>query len=690
MPELFNFCLYFNLISLEEKYVLCYNRHNILKVKNMEDIKNKIEELRNTLRYHSDRYYNDDAPEIEDYEYDMMMRQLKELEEKYPQYDTPDSPTKKVGGKADNSFAPVRHNVRMESLQDAFSREEIYDFEKRITDVVASPQYVVEPKIDGLSVSLEYRDGVFVKGSTRGDGDVGEDVSGNLRVIHNVPLKLNKPIPFIEVRGEVYMPKKSFDKVVDRQLINGEKPFKNPRNAAAGSLRQKDSKVTAGRGLDIFIFNIQQIEGAELNSHKDSLDFLSELGFNTVPFYKKVDTIDDALDEIDRIGEARGSLEFDIDGAVIKVDDFEQRRNLGSTAKYPKWAVAFKYPPEEKQTKLIDIEIAVGRTGVLTPTAVLESVHLAGTTVSRATLHNQDFINEKGIGIGDIVTVRKAGDIIPEVLCVNEHNSSSVFKFPEVCPSCGEKVIREEGEAAIRCINPECPAQLLRNLIHFCSRDAMDIEGLGPAIIETFVNVGMIKKTYDIYNLNPLEIANLEGFKETSANNIISSVESSKNNDLSKLLFALGIRHIGAKAAKLLSDKFKSIDSIMNASVEDILQIDGYGEIMAKSVVDYFATDSAKELIQRLKECGVNMLSTNVVEDSRFEGMTFVLTGTLPTLKRSEASEIIESFGGKTSSSVSKKTTFVLAGEEAGSKLDKANKLGIEVIDEAKFLEMTK
>ncbi|MDD6727821.1 MAG: NAD-dependent DNA ligase LigA [Eubacteriales bacterium] len=656
----------------------------------MEDIKTKIENLRETLRYHSDRYYNDDAPEIEDYEYDMMMRQLKDLEEKYPQYDTPDSPTKKVGGKADNSFESVVHTVRMESLQDAFSREEICDFDRRVQETVSSVFYVVEPKIDGLSVSLEYRDGLFVRGSTRGNGDVGEDVSGNLKVIHNIPLKLNKPIPFIEVRGEVYMPKKSFDKVVDRQLINGEKPFKNPRNAAAGSLRQKDSSVAAGRGLDIFVFNIQQIEGVELNSHKESLDFLKELGFNTVPFYTKVDSIDKALDEIDKIGEARGSLEFDIDGAVIKVDDFSQRVILGSTAKYPKWAVAFKYPPEEKQTKLVDIEIAVGRTGVLTPTAVLESVHLAGTTVSRATLHNQDFINEKGIGIGDIVTVRKAGDIIPEVLCVNEHNPDSVFKFPETCPSCGEKVIRENDEAAIRCINPECPAQLLRNLIHFCSRDAMDIEGLGPAIIETFVNAGMIKNTYDIYSLNPLEIANLEGFKETSANNIIKSVEDSKKNDLSKLIFALGIRHIGAKAGKLLSDHFKSMDAIMSATVDDILEIDGYGTIMAESVVNYFAGESAKELIQKLKEFGVNMNSTNVIEDERFAGMTFVLTGTLPTLKRSEASKIIESFGGKTSSSVSKKTTYVLAGEEAGSKLDKANQLGIEVIDEEKFMGMIK
>lgn len=656
----------------------------------MTEIEKKIEELRKTLRYHSDRYYNDDAPEIEDYEYDMMMRELKELEEKYPEYDAPDSPTKKVGGVADNSFESVTHSVRMESLQDAFSKDELREFSNRVEDTVSNVNYVVEPKIDGLSVSLEYRDGVFLRGSTRGNGDVGEDVSGNLRVIHNIPLKLNKSIPYIEVRGEVYMPKKSFERVVDRQIINGEKPFKNPRNAAAGSLRQKDSSIAASRGLDIFVFNIQQIEGVELNSHKESLDFIKELGFNTIPTYKKVDNIEDAIAEIDRIGEARGSLEYDIDGAVIKVDDFSQRDILGSTAKYPKWAIAFKYPPEEKQTKLLDIEIAVGRTGVLTPTAILESVHLAGTTVSRATLHNQDFINEKGIAIGDVVTVRKAGDIIPEVLCVNEHNSNSVFKFPDVCPSCGEKVYRDEDEAAIRCINPECPAQLLRNLIHFCSRDAMDIEGLGPAIIETFVNEGMIAKTYDIYNLDFNKILSLEGFKETSANNIINSVNNSKNNDLSKLIFALGIRHIGAKAGKLLADYFKDIDLVMNASVDDILQIDGFGKIMAESVVEFFSSDSTKELIERLKEAGVNMKSTNVVEDTRFSGMTFVLTGTLPTLKRAEASKIIESFGGKTSSSVSKKTTYVLAGEEAGSKLDKANKLGVQVISEEEFKEMIK
>lgn len=656
----------------------------------MQNIKEKIENLRATLRYHSDRYYNDDAPEIEDYEYDMMMRELKGLEEKYPEFDSADSPTKRVGGKADNSFASVEHTVRMESLQDAFSKEEIFDFDRRVKENVSDVHYVVEPKIDGLSVSLEYVNGEFFRGSTRGDGNVGEDVSGNLRVIHNIPLKLNHALPYIEVRGEVYMPKKSFDRVVDRQLINDEKPFKNPRNAAAGSLRQKDSEVAATRGLDIFVFNIQQIEGKELTSHKESLDYLKELGFNTIPYYERVDDIETAFEKVLQIGEKRGELEFDIDGAVIKVDDFSEREQLGSTAKFPKWAIAFKYPPEEKQTEILDIEITVGRTGKLTPTAVLSPVHLAGTTVSRATLHNQDFINEKGVNIGDIVTVRKAGDIIPEVLCVNEKRSNGSFVYPERCPSCNEKVVREEGESDIRCINPECPAQLLRNLIHYCSRDAMDIEGLGPSIIETFVNEGMIKTVTDIYRLDKEKIASLDGFQQTSANNIIESVENSKNNDLSKLIFALGIRHIGAKAAKLLSDEFKNIDNLMNASLEAISDIDGFGDIMAKSAFDFFQSESARELIADLKSFGVNTESKTVINDNRFEGMTFVLTGTLPTYKRSEASKIIESFGGKTSSSVSKRTSYVLSGESSGSKLDKANQLGIPVIDENEFNEMIK
>ena len=656
----------------------------------MDEIQKKIEDLRATLRYHSDRYYNLDSPEIEDYEYDMMMRDLKKLEEEYPQYDTPDSPTKRVGGKADNSFDSVEHTVRMESLQDAFSEGEIYEFAKRVEDTVSDVHYVVEPKIDGLSVSLEYRDGVFVRGSTRGDGDVGEDVSGNLRVIHNIPLKLNKSVPFIEVRGEVYMPKKSFNRAVDRQLINGEKPFKNPRNAAAGSLRQKDSEVAATRSLDIFVFNIQQIEGVTLTTHKQSLDYLKELGFHTIPFYERVDNIEEAFKKVEYIGEQRGNLEFDIDGAVIKVDEFSHREELGSTAKFPKWAIAFKYPPEEKQSKINDIEITVGRTGVLTPTAVFDPIHLAGTTVSRATLHNQDYIAEKNINIGDVVTVRKAGDIIPEVLCVSSKESDGSFVYPEFCPSCGEKVVREEGESAIRCINPECPAQLLRNLIHFCSRDAMDIEGLGPSIIETLVNEKIISKVTDIFHLDKSKIALLDGFKDTSANNIVQSVEKSKDNDLGKLIFAFGIRHIGAKAAKFLSDHFKDIDAVMNASVDDILAIDGFGEIMAVSVKEFFDSDSAVEMVNELKSVGVNMKSKTVIKDNPFENMVFVLTGTLPNYKRSEASKIIESYGGKTSSSVSKKTSFVLSGEASGSKLDKANSLGIPVIDEKEFEEMIK
>lgn len=654
----------------------------------MNDIKNKIEQLRKQIEYHSNRYYNEDAPEIEDYEYDMMMRELQSLEENYPEYKTPDSPTQRVGGKADNTFESVVHTVRMESLQDAFSHNELRDFSKRVNETVVNCQYVVEPKIDGLSVSLEYRNGVFFRGSTRGDGNVGEDVTANLKVIRNIPLKLNEPLEYLEVRGEVYMPKKSFEKVVDRQILNEEKPFKNPRNAAAGSLRQKDSEVTKTRGLDIFVFNIQQIEGKELNSHKQSLDYLKTLGFNTIPTYKLVDNIEDAIEEIKNIGESRGCLEYDIDGAVIKVNDFESRTELGSTAKFPKWAVAFKYPPEEKQTKILDIEIAVGRTGVLTPTAVLEPVHLAGTTVSRATLHNIDFITEKGIAIGDIVTVRKAGDIIPEVLCVNEHLSDNIYKFPTKCPSCSSDVIREDDEAAIRCINPDCPAQLLRNLIHFCSRDAMDIEGLGPAILEQFSKNNMISSSADIYDLKSEDILKLDGFQEKSAKNIIESINKSKENDLSKLLFALGIRHIGSKAAKLLAEHFKNIDAVINASVEEICEIDGFGEVMAISVYDFFKTEKTKDLILRFKQHGVNTVSKTEIKDDRFAGKTFVLTGTLPTFKRSEAQKIIESFGGKCSSSVSKKTDFVLAGEEAGSKLDKANALGVKVINENEFKEM--
>lgn len=650
----------------------------------------RAQELRDKLNYYSRKYYVDDDPEIEDYEYDMLQRELEVIEDKYPDLVTPDSPTVRVGGSAENLFSKVEHRVRMESLQDAFSFAEIEEFDRRVRETERDVHYVVEPKIDGLSVSLEYANGVLTRGSTRGDGDVGEDVTANLRTVRSIPLKIKTPLPFLEVRGEVYMPKSVFASLVTRQELDGEKPFKNPRNAAAGSLRQKDSKVTAGRGLDIFVFNVQQIEGAQLSSHKQSLDFLREQGFHTIPFYTRFDNITDVISELKRIGEIRSGLEYDIDGAVIKVDDFAQRERLGSTSKFPKWAVAFKYPPEEKTTKLVDIEIGVGRTGVLTPTAVFEPVLLAGSTVSRATLHNQDFITEKDIRIGDEVAIRKAGDIIPEVVRVVSHAENSVpYILPSICPSCSAPVIREEGEAAVRCVNPECPAQLLRNVIHFCSRDAMDIEGLGDALVEKFIAENLISNVADIYDITAGEIMMLEGHQEKSAKNLVDAIERSKQNDLSRLLFALGIRHIGQKAAKLLSEHFGDIDSIIAASEEEIAEIDGFGGIMAKSAAEFFSMTQTADLIERLKAAGVNMKSLKEKsDDQRFAGLTFVLTGTLPTLSRKEATEIIENLGGKASSSVSKKTSYVVAGEEAGSKLQKATDLGIPVITQDDLLKM--
>ena len=656
-----------------------------------EQSKLRAEKLRAELEYHSKRYYEMDAPEIEDYEYDMLLRELVSLEEKYPELITPDSPTHRVGGKADGQFEPVEHKVPMESLQDAFSIDEVLAFDNRVTAVADNVRYIVEPKIDGLSVSLEYENGLFVRGSTRGDGRTGEDVTANLRTIKAIPLKIDTDLPLLEVRGEVYMPKEVFLELTKEQELNDEKPFKNPRNAAAGSLRQKNPKITAKRKLDIFVFNIQQIEGKELGSHKQSLDFIKSLKFNTVPLYTECDSIEQAIAQIEKIGEMRGTLPFDIDGAVIKVDSFAQREVLGSTSKFPKWALAFKYPPEEKETTLLDIEINVGRTGVLTPTAVFEPILLAGTTVSRATLHNQDFINEKGISIGDRIIVRKAGDIIPEVLSVSWHNSEKeIYRLPEVCPSCGGKVAREEGEAAVRCSNPDCPNQLLRNLIHFCSRDAMDIEGLGTAVLEVLVEKGIIKTAADIFTLPKDEIASIERMGEKSAENLINAAEKAKANDLSKLVFALGIRHIGQKAAKLLSDKFGTMENIISATTEEIASIDGFGLIMAQSVTEFFTHPESRELIEKLKALGVNMTGEETVKENRFDGKVFVLTGTLTAFKRSEASKIIESLGGKTSSSVSKKTDFVLAGEDAGSKLQKANDLGIKVISEAEFAEMIK
>ena len=656
-----------------------------------EQKKQRAEQLRRELNHHIYRYYVENENDIEDYEYDMLMRELDSIEKEYPELLAPDSPTHRVGGQADGQFEKVMHTVRMESLQDAFSHGEVEDFDRRVHESFLDVTYVVEPKIDGLSVSLEYTNGVFTRGSTRGDGIEGEDITANLRTVKSIPLRLKTDLPFIEVRGEVYMPREVFFEIVEKQELNGEKPFKNPRNAAAGSLRQKNPKITAERKLDIFVFNIQQIDGAEITGHYQSLEYLKELGFKTVPFFRKFNNIKDALGEIERIGDIRYTLPFDIDGAVVKVDSFAQRETIGSTAKFPRWAIAYKYPPEEKETTLVDIEINVGRTGVLTPTAVFEPVLVAGSTVSRATLHNEDFIKEKGIRIGDTVIIRKAGDIIPEVLSVVKHcDNSRDYEMPKFCPSCGSRVFREEGEAAIRCDNPDCPAQLLRVLIHFCSRDAMDIEGLGDAVLETFLKVGLIGKISDIYRLDYEKISSLDGMGQKSADNLKKAVEKSKENDLSKLLFAFGIRHIGQKASKLLSDHFLTLDNIISATKEEILNIDGFGEIMADSVVEFFSLEQTKQMIDELKNFGLNMESQREIKDNRFEGMTFVLTGTLTNFTRNEAQEIIESYGGKAASSVSKKTTYVLAGEAAGSKLQKATDLGVTIITEQQFAEMIK
>lgn len=649
----------------------------------------RIKELTKQLEYHNNLYYNMDEPEISDFEYDKMLRELENLEEQFPSLKSPLSPTNRVGGNAGEKFSPVTHTVVMESLHDSFSHDELRDFDRKVREVSSDVQYVVEPKFDGLSVSCEYENGVFVRGSTRGDGTTGEDVTDNLMTIKSLPKRIANAPEYLEVRGEVYMSFESFNELTKRQEENEEKTFKNPRNAAAGSLRQKNAKITAQRKLDIFVFNIQQILGAELTTHSQSLNYLTELGFPTA-FYNVYDNIEDVITEIERIGDMRGSFDYAIDGAVVKVNSFEIRSLLGSTAKYPKWAEAYKYPPEEKPTKLLNIEINVGRTGVLTPVGNFEPVLLAGTTVSRATLHNKDFIEEKGICVGDTVIIRKAGEIIPEVLSVKEHCKNAVpFEFPSLCPSCGSPVSQDEGEAAIRCTNTDCPAQLMRHLIHFVGRDAMDIDGLGPAVLEQLVNEGLVKSPADLYRLKADDISSLERMAEKSANNLISAVEKSKENELYRLVFALGIRNIGLKAAKLLCENFPTIEDIMNAKAADFETIDGFGEVMALSIENYFSLDSTKELIADLKSLGLKMKSSAPKSGGGiFSGKTFVLTGTLPTMKRSEASKIIEENGGKTSSSVSKKTSYVLAGEEAGSKLTKAQSLGIAIISEEEFKAM--
>ncbi|MBQ7521682.1 MAG: NAD-dependent DNA ligase LigA [Clostridia bacterium] len=660
---------------------------------NTEQAKIRIEELTKIILYHNDRYYNQDNPEIEDYEYDKLLKELETLENNFPQFRKEDSPTNRIGGKASEKFSKVIHQVPMESLHDSFSAEELRAFDTRVRQTITDKvEYIVEPKIDGLSVSCEYENGIFVRGSTRGDGVTGENITKNLMTVKSLPKRLKKAIPFLEVRGEVYMKNGTFLKLVEEQELNGEKVFKNPRNAAAGSLRQKDEKITAKRNLDIFIFNIQQIEGETLSTHKQSLDFLRSLGFPVPTSYQLFDNIENVIENIAEIGNTRGNLDYQTDGAVVKINDFEQRKLLGSTAKFPKWAEAYKYPPEEKETKLLAIEVNVGRTGALTPTGIFEPVFLAGTTVSRAVLHNQDFIDELGLCVGDTVKIRKAGEIIPEVVSVVSHNGNAIpYHLPEICPSCGSAVQRENDEAVLRCTNTQCPAQLLRNLIHFVSRDAMNIDGLGEAVLKQMTENHLIQSPSDIYTLTKEQIMTLEKKKEKSADNLLKAIEKSKDNSLERVVYALGIRHIGQKSAKLLCNAMLSIDKIIHATAEELSVIEGFGGIMAESVVNYFSQEKNRELILKLKDSGVKMLPLEKkTENGQFSGKTFVLTGTLPTLKRSQASAIIENAGGKVVSSVSKKTDYVVAGEEAGSKLTKAQSLGITILSEDELLSLVK
>lgn len=663
--------------------------YNIFEVYFMD-----INELRDIINYHSRKYYTEDDPEITDFEYDALMTRLKKMEAEHPELITPDSPTQRVGGAILEGFEQVVHRVQMQSLNDVFSREEVMDFGQRVAAVVEDPRYVTELKIDGLSVSLEYRDGIFFRGSTRGDGNVGEDVTENLRTVRSIPLKLTEPLPYLEVRGEVFMPHRSFRRLNRLQEEREQKPFKNPRNAAAGSLRQLDSRVTAGRGLDIFVFNIQQIEGRELSTHSESIALLAKLGFKTIPINKVFSTIEEAFDEVLRIGENRGELDFDIDGAVIKVDSLAQREALGSTAKCPRWAAAYKFPAEKKETRLLDITVQVGRTGVLTPNAVLEPVRLAGTTVSRATLHNIDFIREKGIMIGDTVVVQKAGDIIPEVLDVvreKRDGSERMFEMPDCCPVCGAAAVREEGEAAVRCTGGECPAQLARIIIHFAGRDAMDIEGLGPAVVNQLLDSSLIHSAADLYSLEAGQLENLDKMGKKSAAKLVAAIERSKGRDLSNLIFALGIRHVGSRGGRQLAMKFRTLDRLIDASEEEIAAVEDMGGITAASVRNFFAQEQNMDIVEGLRRAGVNF---DCHEESSYggalNGKTFVLTGTLPNLKRSDAAALIEKAGGKVSGSVSKKTDYVVAGDEAGSKLDKANALGITVIGEAELMDMLK
>ena len=656
---------------------------------------NEYRQLVERLNHYSKLYYTLDAPEISDFEYDSLMQQLKAAEAEHPDWVTADSPTQRVGDAIFTTFEKVTHTVQMGSLQDVFSEEELWAFHERCLPYDPAPAYTVEPKIDGLSVSLEYRDGLFVRGSTRGNGLIGEDVTLNLLTIADIPKKLTRPLPYLEVRGEVYMPLSVFQELVTRQLENEEEPFKNPRNAAAGGLRQKDPKVTAERKLSIFVFNVQQIEGETLTTHDGSLDLLRELGFKVIPSYPVFTDFQQVVEEIRSIDARRGENDFDIDGAVVKINDLALREQIGSTVKFPRWAVAFKYPPEEKETVLRDIEIQVGRTGALTPTAVFDSVTLAGTSVSRATLHNQDFITEKGICIGDTLLVRKAGEIIPEVLKVVRHGENPVpYQIPETCPVCGSKTVRDPDEAVIRCINPACPATRKRSIVHFASRNAMDIEGLGPAMVDLLVDNGLVDNCAGLYRLTAEQLLPFEGIQQKSADNLIQAIEGSKDRGLARLLFGLGIRNVGEKAAQLIARHFGTADALMELTVDDLWTkkggsvIPGVGQVIAESLVESFSQPEFCQQIEQLRKSGVKLTEEKEETGSSLAGKTFVITGTLPTMSRKEAQMLIEQNGGKVTASVSKKTSFLLAGEDAGSKLVKAQTLGIPVVSEAELMQM--
>lgn len=662
--------------------------------------KEEILKLRKQLEIWANKYYDEDNPEVSDYEYDMTMNKLKALEKEFPDLVTKDSLTQKVGGHVKEGFEKVEHEVPLQSLQDIFSFGELEEFKERVYKAAKENnlkeddvKFVVETKIDGLSAALEYKDGKFVRGATRGNGLVGEDVTENLKTIKTIPKELPEPINII-VRGEVFIGKKEFEKMNEERELNEEKTFANARNAAAGSLRQLDTKITKKRPLDIYIFNVQKIEGKEFNSHFEELKYLKKLGFNVNPVLIPCNNIPEAIDAINKIGEEREELTFGIDGAVIKVDDLKLREKMGTTSKVPRWAIAYKYPPEKKETKLKDIICQVGRTGAITPMAILEPVKVAGSTISKTTLHNEDFIKEKDIRVGDTIVVQKAGDVIPEILEVKKEKrdgTEQVFEMPKVCPVCGAPVVREEGEAVSRCIGIECPAKLVRNIIHFVSRECMNIDGLGDKIIEQLINRNFISNIADIYFLKFEDIATLKKNGQKFTQNLIEAINNSKNNDLYRLIAALGIRHIGKKAAKTLAKKYKTMDSLINASLESLAMTDDIGEISANSIYEFFRQDQTIDLINRLKEANVNMEALDTEDiDNRFEGKTFVLTGTLERFTRKEASDLIEKHGGKTSGSVSKKTDYVLAGEDAGSKLTKAQNLGVEIITEEQFEEMMK